>query len=108
MKKLKLHVVMDRPQGFVDRFGNIYPINYGFVPDIIGGDSEKQDVYVISQNVNGPIKNFEGILVALIHRRDDNEDKWVVTGEGESVSEEQIVTMTNFLEKYFISEITML
>ncbi|WP_048000635.1 inorganic diphosphatase [Lactiplantibacillus herbarum] len=107
MERLKLRVVVDRPKGFVDRFGT-YPINYGFVPDIIGGDSEKQDVYIISKKVTEPITAFEGVLVAIIHRHDDIEDKWVVTGEGESLSEVQIASMTHFMEKYFDSEIEVL
>lgn len=49
MEKLNLKVTIDRPIGYIDSFNNTYPINYGFVPGIIGGDGEEQDVYVISK-----------------------------------------------------------
>ncbi len=34
MEKLNLKVTIDRPIGYIDSFNNIYPINYGFVPDL--------------------------------------------------------------------------
>ncbi len=108
MEKLKLKVTIDRPIGFEDSYGNVYPINYGFVSGVIGGDGEEQDVYVISKEVNSPIKTFEGVLVAVIHRKNDNENKWVVTSEKEVLSEKEIFESTRFLEKYFDSIIEVL
>ncbi|MEI6284864.1 MAG: hypothetical protein WCP79_00050 [Bacillota bacterium] len=41
MLKTKLvEIIIDRPVGYVDNFNNIYPVNYGYVPGIIGGDGE--------------------------------------------------------------------
>ena len=39
---------MDRPIGATHpkHHDMIYPINYGYVPGLIGGDGEEQDVYV--------------------------------------------------------------
>lgn len=108
MEKLKLNVTVDRPLNFVDRFGNVYPVNYGFISGIIGGDSEQQDAYIISKTLTEPVDTFRGELVAIIHRHNDNEDKWVVTSENEKISEDYILKMTHFLEKYFDSEIEML
>lgn len=51
MEKLKLRVTIDRPIGFEDDYGNIYPINYGFVPGVIGGDGEIL-AYRISEHPN--------------------------------------------------------
>lgn len=51
MEKLKLRVTIDRPIGFEDDYGNIYPINYGFVLGVIGGDGEIL-AYRISEHPN--------------------------------------------------------
>lgn len=44
-------VIIDRPIGYIDKFGNQYPINYGYVPNLLAGDGEEQDVYIISKAV---------------------------------------------------------
>lgn len=108
MEKLKLRVTIDQPIGFEDSYGNVYPINYGFISEVIGGDGEEQDAYVISKEATSPIKTFEGVLVAVIHRKNDNENKWVVTSEKEVLSEKEIVERTHFIEKYFDSVIVMI
>lgn len=48
-------VLIDRPIGFIDKFGNQYPINYGYVPNLLAGDDEEQDVYIISKDVQEPL-----------------------------------------------------
>ncbi|MFW3587591.1 inorganic diphosphatase [Vagococcus fluvialis] len=101
MEKLNLKMTIDRPIGYIDSFNNIYPINYGFVPGIIGGDGEEQDVYVISKKVNKPLKEFEGELIAIINRKDDVETKWVVSSVGEHYSAEEIMEEVHFIEQYF-------
>jgi inorganic pyrophosphatase len=108
MEKLRLKVTMDRPMGYVDKHGNRYPINYGFIPGVIGGDGEEQDAYVISSDITRPIDSFEGILVAIIHRADDVEQKWVVTDSREALTVDTIAEQTQFLEQYFDSTIEML
>lgn len=37
MEKLTLAVTIDRPVGF-NHHGTIYPVNYGYVAGVIGGD----------------------------------------------------------------------
>lgn len=32
------------------------PINYGYIPNLIGGDGEWQDVYIISENVSAHLE----------------------------------------------------
>ena len=45
----KVHVEMDRPIGteHPKHPGLYYPINYGYVPGVLGGDGEELDVYVL-------------------------------------------------------------
>ncbi|GAB2024005.1 inorganic diphosphatase [Lactovum odontotermitis] len=105
----KITVKIDRPIGFVHH-GAAYPLNYGFVPGLIGGDGEEQDVYVLSDLPENqlPLTEFNGRLIAIIHRRDDNETKWVATTAGESFTAEEIAKRVSFMEKYFDSWIEML
>lgn len=88
---------MDRPVGFIDRFGNKYPVNYGYVPGIIGGDGEEQDAYIL--DVEYPIDKYQGNVIAIIHRRNDVEDKWVVSNRKHLKSE--IIQKVDFIEKHF-------
>ena len=106
-QKLRVKVTIDRPIGYVDKFQNSYPINYGFVPGLIGGDGEEQDAYIISEEVTEPLDNFEGELIAIIIRKDDVETKWVVSGIGETYTIEEIRAKVNFIEQYFDSSIEL-
>lgn len=101
-------VIVDRPMGYQDSYGNIYSVNYGYIPDRIAGDGEEQDVYILSKQVINPIETFDGELMAIIHRTNDVEDKWVLTSPGEELSLEDIRQDTQFIEQYFDSWIELL
>ena len=93
--------IIDRPIGsshpnYPDM---IYPINYGYVENVFANDGEEQDVYVFGTNV--PIKNFKGKVIAVYHRINDIEDKWIVSINGENYSDEEILEKIHFQEKYF-------
>ena len=100
-------VLVDRPLGSAhpDWPELIYPVNYGFVPGIMAADGEEQDAYILG--VDRPLKRFSGQVVAVIHRRDDTEDKWVVAPEGSRFTKEQIAAAVYFQERYFQSEIEL-
>ncbi len=108
MKNSMLHVVVDRPIGYSDDKHDPYPINYGYLPNILGGDNEPQDVYIISEEIISPISVFDGKLIAIIHREDDIEDKWVVTTLHESFTVKEIADKVKFMEQYFNSIIELL
>ena len=102
-----VNVTIDRPVGschpkYPDM---VYPINYGYVEGIIAPDGEEQDAYILG--VDEPVKTFEGEMIAVIHRRDDVEDKWVVAPRGMKYSKEYIEKAVEFQEKYFDSYIEM-
>ncbi|MCD2234215.1 inorganic diphosphatase [Listeria monocytogenes] len=107
-KKQTLNVTIDRPIGYTDKFGNVYPLNYGFVEGVIGGDGEEQDVYVLSRKISEPIDTFQGDLIAVITRNDDVEDKWVVAAPNENFTIEEIREKVHFIEQYFNSEIKLI
>lgn len=102
-----IEVTIDRPYGSAhpNYPDLIYPLNYGYVKDIYGGDGDYQDVYVLG--VKKPLETFRGTLIAIIHRLNDNEDKWVVCPEGMSFTKEEILQATAFQEQYFESVIEM-
>lgn len=98
-------VTIDRPMGsyhpeYKDMY---YPINYGYIEGIPAPDGEEQDAYVLG--ANAPVKTFTGKVIAIIKRRDDVEEKWVVCSEGDSFTKDEIKRLTEFQEKYFDSEI---
>ena len=77
----------------------IYPVNYGYVPGVLAGDGEEQDAYVLG--VDAPVTAFDGVVIAVLHRNDDAEEKWVVAPEGVDVSDGEILAKTHFTEQYF-------
>ncbi len=95
-------VQVDRPIGYLH--GDIlYPVNYGFVPGLVGGDGEEQDAYILG--VDTPLPSFTGRVIAVIRRHNDCEDKLVVAPEGLSLHQGQIAQAVRFQEQYFISTI---
>jgi len=100
-------VTVDRPLGSVHpRYKNIvYPVNYGYVEGIIGGDGEEQDAYILG--VDRPVESFTGRVIAVVCRLNDDEDKWVVAPEGVVFTKEEILGRIYFQERYFDFEIIM-
>ncbi|MBQ8210145.1 MAG: inorganic pyrophosphatase [Clostridia bacterium] len=97
-------VTVDRPLGSKHpKYDMIYPVNYGYVEGLIGGDGEEQDVYILG--IDEPLTEFEGTIIAIVHRLNDNEDKWVVTPDGMRFSKREIKEILYFQEQYFESEI---
>ena len=57
--------------------------------------------------MDGPVQQFTGIVVAIIHRFVDVEEKWVVAPEDMMLTREEIEKQVHFQEQYFKSEIRM-
>lgn len=100
-------VTVDRPLGsYHPMHPDIcYSVNYGFIEGIMAPDGEEQDAYILGVDV--PVETFTGTVIAIIHRNDDVEDKWVVVPEGRNFTEEEITTATYFQEQYFDSYIEL-
>lgn len=77
----------------------IYPINYGYVEGVLAGDGEEQDVYVLGPS--NPIEDYEGKVIGVYHRTNDNEDKWIVSVDEKDYSNEEILDLIEFQEKYY-------
>lgn len=83
-----------------------YPVNYGYIEGIFAGDGEEQDVYILG--VEEAVEEFEGEIIAIIHRKNDVEDKWVAAPRGMCFSKEEIKKLTDFQERYFKSEVELI
>lgn len=104
-----VEVIIDRPIGYVHHTKGVtlhYTINYGYLPGVTGGDGEEQDVYVLG--VSEPLERFTGRIIAVIRRKDDNEDKFVAAPEGMEFHQAQIGEAVHFVEKYFDSKVDAL
>ena len=79
-------VLVDRPLGSAHPAcpDLIYPVNYGYIPGIMAGR-----------------------VIAVIRRRDDVEDKWVVAPEDRHFTREEIAEAVRFQERFFDSVIEM-
>lgn len=108
MKNLHLIVTIDRPKGFQNEFGTVYPLNYGYIEGIVGGDGEKQDAYCIEDGDIQPRKFFEGYLIGIVIRKNDSEEKWLVAKKDKTYTQKQLTEKIKFLEKYFNSSIEFL
>lgn len=93
--------IVDRPIGsYHPKYKNIvYPINYGYVEGIIAPDGEEQDVYILG--TDKPLERFEGKVIAIYHRIDDIEDKWIVSVDDKDYSDSEILKKIHFQEKVF-------
>ena len=100
-------VIVDRPLGssHPEHRDLIYNVNYGYIPGFLAPDGEEQDAYVLG--VDEPISEFVGRVIAVIHRLNDVEDKWVVAPENKVFSKDEIADLVAFQEKFFDIEILL-
>lgn len=99
-KTVKIEI--DRPIGYVHRKGKktlVYPINYGYIPDVLGGDGEELDVFLVGVDV--PVSTYEGKIIGIVYRADDVEDKLIMAPEGISLNAEKLARDVYFQEKYY-------
>lgn len=100
-------VTVDRPLGSYHPVHKslCYPVNYGYVKGMLAPDGEEQDAYILGVDV--PVEVYSGKVVAVIHRKDDVEDKWVVCPMDRTFTREEIMKQVKFQEQYFESEIVL-
>lgn len=99
-----VEILMDRPLGYVhekEKYTLTYPINYGFIPGVIGGDGEELDVYLLG--VDEPVSKYTAKIIGIVHRENDTEDKLIAAPEGMNFTKEEIAEQLEFQEKYYES-----
>ncbi len=104
---MKITARIDRPLGSAHpRHPDlIYAVNYGEVVGVPAADGDWQDAYILG--VDHPVETFTGQRIAVIRRRDDVEDKWVLAPEGMDFTPEEILRAVHFQEQYFDSYVEM-
>ena len=101
-----VEIGIDRPIGYAHKKDIVYPINYGYIPGVLGGDEEELDVYLLG--VNEPVSSYRAKIVAIVHRENDVEDKLVALPEHMTMSQYEIAEAVHFQEKYYDSHIEAL
>ena len=101
-------VTVDRPLGsshpqYPDLY---YPVNYGYIKGVMAPDGEEQDAYILG--ISEPVAEFTGRVIAIIHRHDDIEEKWVDAPDTMRISADEIMQRVSFQEQFFQSEVRML
>jgi inorganic pyrophosphatase len=99
-----VQVVFDRPLGSKHpKHGFVYEVNYGYIPGVIAADNEELDAYFLGTEES--LEKAEGKVIAIIHRENDDDDKLIITANGEQMSNEEIMKAVNFQEQFFKSKI---
>ena len=70
---------------------------------MFASDGEEQDAYLFG--TDAPLRSFEGRVIAVWHRFDDNEDKWIVSVNGEDVNDDRILGEISFQEQFFYGKL---
>ena len=95
-----IKIKMDRPFGSKHpKHGFMYEVNYGFVPNTMSGDGEELDCYILGEYK--PLKEYKGECIAVIHRKEDDDDKLIIVPEGKNYTDEQINCLTEYQERFF-------
>ena len=99
-------IEIDRPIGYVHHKGEktlVYPINYGYIPGVLGGDDEELDVFLIG--VDMPVESYTGEIIGIVYRADDVEDKLIMAPKGKRFTAEEMAKAVYFQEKYYATTI---
>ncbi len=59
-------IKIDRPIGYIHKknYSLTYPINYGYIPGVLGGDGEELDVYLLGVDV--PVSDYTGKIIGIV------------------------------------------
>ncbi|OGI99703.1 hypothetical protein A3H53_01430 [Candidatus Nomurabacteria bacterium RIFCSPLOWO2_02_FULL_40_10] len=100
----EVEVVFDRPIGTKHpKFGFVYEVNYGYIPNVKAPDGEDLDAFFLG--VNQSLEKATGIVKAIIHRLEDDDDKLVIMSKEINMTDEEIEKTVKFQEKWFKHQI---
>lgn len=103
-----VRIEIDRPIGYVhkkEKYTLVYPINYGYIPGVYGGDDEELDVYLLG--VDEPVKEYACKIIGAVLRKNDVEDKLIAAPEGMNFTADEAYKMIEFQEQWYDTEIRM-
>lgn len=97
-KTLKIEI--DRKFGSKHpKYGFMYPVNYGYIPNTVSGDGEELDCYLLG--VFEPVKTYTGKCIAIVHRTNNDDDKLIIVPGNKEYSDDAIDALVEFQEQYF-------
>ena len=97
-----VNIKIDRPIGYVherENYALTYPINYGYIPEVFGGDGEELDVYLLG--VDKPVTDYVAKIIGVVYRMNDVEDKLIAAPEGVCFNQAEIAQYIHFQEQYY-------
>lgn len=94
-------LIIDRPIGSIhpEYPNHIYPVNYGYIPNVFSSDGKELDVYLLGVDI--PVFEYTARIIGIIHRLSDAEDKLVAAPENVPFTKETIAEAVQFQEQYF-------
>ncbi len=97
--------MVDHPLGSTDNEDPSlqYALNLGFVPGIPAPNGEKLRAYIYG--VKNPVHRFTGTVIAVVHRKDGDDDVLVVAPSGVVTYEPMIEQAVAFLENRYNTSI---
>ncbi len=102
----RAHIIIDRPVGHIRHgagYALEYPINYGYIPGVTGGDGEELDVYLMG--VSEPVGEYDCRIIGVVYRRNDDEDKLIAAPDGMSFTRAEMEDAVRFQEQFYDSYI---
>ena len=66
----------------------VYSLNYGYVNGITTEDGEPQGAFIVG--LETPVEHFTGHKIAIIHRNNPCEEKWVIAPDNTPYNKQQI------------------
>ena len=104
-----VQIEIDRPVGYVhekENYSLTYPLNYGYIPKVYGGDGEELDVYLLG--VKEPVKEYSARIIGAAYRKNDVEDKLIAAPYGMSFTAEEAYREIEFQEKWYDTEVKVI
>jgi inorganic pyrophosphatase len=100
----EVEIVFDRPLGSKHpKHGFTYEVNYGYLEGVKAPDGEDLDAYYLGTDES--LQNVTGIVKAIVHRLDNDDDKLVVMPKDVSMTDEEIDHAIHFQEQWFKHQI---
>ncbi len=103
-----VRIEIDRPVGYVhkkEKYTLVYPVNYGYIPGVYGGDGEELDVYLLGVDV--PIEEYYCKIIGAVIRKNDVEDKLIAAPVGMNFTFDDAYKLIKFQEQWYDTEIKM-
>ncbi len=100
----EVEVTMDRPLGSKHpKHGFMYEANYGYLEGVKAPDGEDLDAYYLW--VSEPLVRATGTVIAIAHRKDNDDDKLIVVPADIQMTDDEIMQAIRFQEQWFDTEI---